>query len=113
MYLGRIVELADTEDLFTRPRHPYTKALLSAVPSPDPDLVNDDERIVLTGDVPSPVNPPSGCRFHPRCPRAQSRCAVEDPVLGVRSGDEDTHTVACHFPLADGESMVPGPTDQP
>jgi oligopeptide/dipeptide ABC transporter ATP-binding protein len=112
MYLGRIVELADTEDLFIRPRHPYTKALLSAVPSPDPDLVDDGERIVLTGDVPSPVNPPSGCRFHPRCPRAQSRCAVEEPVLGVVSGDPDAHTVACHFPLGDDEPMLPGPKGQ-
>ncbi|MDQ1734390.1 MAG: peptide/nickel transport system ATP-binding protein [Pseudonocardiales bacterium] len=107
MYLGRIVEIADTEDLFTRPRHPYTKALLSAAPTPDPDLVNDAERIVLTGEVPSPVRPPSGCRFHPRCPRAQSRCHVEDPVLESKNIDEGDRAVACHFPLADGESMMP------
>jgi oligopeptide/dipeptide ABC transporter ATP-binding protein len=106
MYLGRIVEMADTDELFTRPRHPYTKALLSAVPNPDPDLANNHDGAILSGDVPSPVRPPSGCRFHPRCPRAQSRCKTEDPVLDVKNGDDADHAVACHFPLADGEPLV-------
>jgi oligopeptide/dipeptide ABC transporter ATP-binding protein len=108
MYLGRIVEVAETEELFTRPRHPYTKALLSAVPNPDPDLANNHDQAILSGDVPSPIRPPSGCRFHPRCPRAQSRCKTEDPVLNVRNGDDPDHAAACHFPVADGESLVYG-----
>jgi len=96
MYLGRIVELADRATLYREPRHPYTKALLSAVPVPDPD--RRSERIVLTGDVPSPAAPPSGCRFHPRCPAAAAlgmpaRCTGEDPPLReVAPG----HWVACH-----------------
>lgn len=98
MYLGRIVELADRDTLYRDPRHPYTKALLSAVPVPDPDRRSG--RIVLRGDVPSPANPPSGCRFHPRCyvPQADGtqlrRCQAEDPILReVTPG----HWVACHF----------------
>jgi oligopeptide/dipeptide ABC transporter ATP-binding protein len=108
MYLGRIVEMADAEELFTRPRHPYTKALLSAVPNPDPDLANNHDGAILSGDVPSPIRPPSGCRFHPRCPRAQSRCRTEDPVLDVKNDDDADHAAACHFPLADGEPLVSG-----
>jgi len=96
MYLGQIVEIAETADLFGRPRHPYTHALLSAAPQPDPDSAAAAERIVLQGEVPSPISPPSGCRFHPRCPRAQAICTVERPTL-VR--DEAGHGVACHFPL--------------
>ena len=106
MYLGRIVEIAETEDLFLRPRHPYTKALLSAVPTPDPDLVPDREQIILSGDVPSPRRPPTGCRFHPRCPRAQSRCTMDDPVLTVKEGDPANHAAACHFPVADGQPIT-------
>ncbi|MCS6936781.1 MAG: dipeptide ABC transporter ATP-binding protein [Candidatus Bipolaricaulota bacterium] len=92
MYLGQIVEMAETEELFRNPKHPYTEALLSAVPVPDPDY--ERERIILKGDVPSPVNPPSGCRFHPRCPYAQEICKQKEPSL-VDIGGE--HFVSCHF----------------
>lgn len=92
MYLGRIVELADTRTLFENPQHPYTEALLSAVPIPDPTLKR--EQIVLSGDVPSPINRPSGCHFHTRCPYAQDRCKVEEPAIReIAPG----HIVACHF----------------
>ncbi|ROO88455.1 peptide/nickel transport system ATP-binding protein/oligopeptide transport system ATP-binding protein [Actinocorallia herbida] len=95
MYLGRMVEIADQADLYTRPQHPYTKALLSAVPIPDPAARKDRERIRLTGDVPSPLNPPAGCPFHPRCWKAQPKCATEVPVLADRGAGR---SVACHFP---------------
>jgi len=91
MYLGKIVELAETEELFTHPLHPYTEALLSAVPVPDPDY--EAERIILQGDVPSPVNPPSGCYFHPRCPYAQSICSEQSPEFRDFGG---AHFAACH-----------------
>jgi peptide/nickel transport system ATP-binding protein len=98
MYLGEIVEMATAESLYARARHPYTAALLSAAPIPDPDRARERQRITITGDVPSPSSPPSGCRFHPRCPQAQARCEVEAPTL--RRMDEGTaHVVACHFPL--------------
>jgi peptide/nickel transport system ATP-binding protein len=92
MYLGKIVELAETEEIFLRPKHPYTEALLSAVPVPDPDY--QAERIILQGDVPSPVNPPKGCRFHPRCSYAKDICGKEAPELRDLGGE---HFVACHF----------------
>ena len=92
MYLGKIVELADVENLFFNPKHPYTEALLSAVPRTDPDVKT--QRILLTGDVPSPANPPNGCRFHPRCRYAEAKCSAEEPALTeVRPG----HFAACHF----------------
>ena len=92
MYLGKIVELASRDDIFNQPLHPYTIALLSAIPIPDPTLKR--KRIVLSGDVPSPLNPPSGCRFHPRCVYAEERCRVEEPVLREIRPD---HQVACHL----------------
>ena len=92
MYLGRIVEHTDKRTLFTDPRHPYTEALLSAVPIPDPRLRR--KKLVLEGDVPSPINPPSGCHFHTRCPYAEERCRIESPALReIAPG----HQVACHF----------------
>jgi peptide/nickel transport system ATP-binding protein/oligopeptide transport system ATP-binding protein len=94
MYLGRIVELSDTRELFDRPKHPYTEALLSAVPIPDPTLKR--KQIVLQGDVPSPINRPSGCHFHTRCPYVQDRCRKEEPVTRELSPG---HIVACHFPV--------------
>jgi oligopeptide/dipeptide ABC transporter ATP-binding protein len=97
MYLGRIVEVAPCDDLFERPRHPYTKALLSAIPQADPDVTPDRERIVLRGDVPSPTHPPSGCRFHTRCPIAAPRCSTEDPQLREVGRAAAPHQAACHF----------------
>jgi oligopeptide/dipeptide ABC transporter ATP-binding protein len=106
MYLGRIVELAPVEELYRSARHPYATALLSAVPLPDPDSVGKRERIVLAGDVPSPILVPRGCRFHPRCPKARDQCVLEDPVLAPRLGDGPEHMAACHFPVADGEDIT-------
>jgi oligopeptide/dipeptide ABC transporter ATP-binding protein len=105
MYLGKIVELAPVEDVYQIPRHPYSNALLSAVPMPDPNQKVDSHQIILTGDVPSPINPPSGCRFHPRCPKAQAKCSVDDPALVSVLGDPPAHVTACHFPVETGEVM--------
>ena len=92
MYLGQIVEVADKDALFSNPQHPYTEALLAAVPTPDPRVKRD--RVVLSGDVPSPINPPSGCRFHTRCSYTEERCKVEVPLLRELAPG---HAVACHL----------------
>jgi oligopeptide/dipeptide ABC transporter ATP-binding protein len=102
MYLGKIAEIADSATLYARPRHPYTNALLSAATVADPDESERRERIILTGDVPSPVKPPPGCRFHTRCPKAQQVCKVEEPPLIGAGG----HLTACHFPVADDEHLA-------
>jgi peptide/nickel transport system ATP-binding protein len=95
MYLGSIVEIGTPDDIFANPRHPYTQALISAVPVADVGDTSRRQRIVLQGDVPSPINPPQGCRFHPRCPLAQPKCATEQPLL---TGGH-ARMVRCHFPL--------------
>ncbi len=94
MYVGKIVEIADRDDLYDNPLHPYTQALLSAIPVPDPSFEARRKRIILTGDIPSPVNPPSGCRFHTRCPVAFDRCRVEVPPLATYGPG---HVAACHW----------------
>jgi oligopeptide transport system ATP-binding protein len=97
LYLGKVMELAEASVLLSKPRHPYTQALLSAAPVPDPEIERGKKRILLEGDLPSPLNPPSGCVFRTRCPIAQAKCAQEVPVLESRDGAGD-HVVACHFP---------------
>ncbi|HZU15957.1 MAG TPA: ABC transporter ATP-binding protein, partial [Candidatus Dormibacteraeota bacterium] len=92
MYAGRIVELAGRDDIYERPLHPYTRALLSAVPIPDPAAQRERRRVVLRGEIPSPIRPPAGCRFHTRCPLAEARCRVERPPLVER---HPGHQVAC------------------
>jgi oligopeptide/dipeptide ABC transporter ATP-binding protein len=106
MYLGKLAETSDGEELYERPRHPYTNALLSAASIADPDAAERRERIVLSGDVPSPIKPPSGCRFHPRCPRAQEQCVGDVPELIVRGGDSANHLTACHFPVDTEENLA-------
>jgi oligopeptide transport system ATP-binding protein len=109
MYLGRIVEIADKAALFAEPRHPYTQALLSAIPLPEPGIRR--ERVLLAGDVPSPMNPPAGCHFHTRCVHARALCSERAPGLEVERG----HAVACHFwreisaptPLAESAAITP------
>jgi oligopeptide transport system ATP-binding protein len=116
MYLGTLVELAPAETIYTAPLHPYTQALISAVPIPDPDIESRRERVVLKGDVPSPVRPPAGCRFHTRCPIAEQRCKVEVPALLPalkRDGTADPgHLVACHLVPRAGAPERPASFDQ-
>jgi peptide/nickel transport system ATP-binding protein/oligopeptide transport system ATP-binding protein len=107
MYLGRIVELADNEQLYAHPRMPYTGALMSAVPVPQPRLAAAKKRQILAGDVPSPSNPPPACRFHTRCWKAQEICRTDDPPLEAKEGG---NIAACHFPLTDAEVLERVPT---
>jgi oligopeptide transport system ATP-binding protein len=100
MYLGVIVELSERNELYSKPYHPYTQALLSAVPFPDPEVEEKRKRIILEGDVPSPINPPSGCRFHTRCQYASEICTIEKPEFREIT---PKHFVACHFPLVHSE----------
>jgi oligopeptide transport system ATP-binding protein len=94
MYVGKMVEVTDRNEIFENPLHPYTRALLSSIPIPDPVLEKRRTRMILIGDVPSPVNPPTGCRFNPRCPYAEDNCRTDEPLLTeVRAG----HLVACHY----------------
>jgi oligopeptide transport system ATP-binding protein len=110
MYLGKLVELSPAEELYQRPIMPYTEALLSAVPIPDPDMARQRERIVLEGDVPSPINPPTGCRFHPRCRYATQVCKeVEPPLTDYGNG----HLAACHHPLNVDASALAAATVAP
>lgn len=107
MYLGKIVEIADKKSLFTNPQHPYTKSLLSAIPSTDPDAKRD--RIILTGDVPSPIDPPTGCRFHTRCPFATEKCVTDVPELRAEDYMKEGHQAACHY-IEEIESGLMQPT---
>src|SRR5699024_3954645 len=95
MYLGKIVEIADKKSLFENPQHPYTKSLLSAIPNPNPEVKR--ERIILSGDVPSPIDPPTGCRFHTRCPFATEKCVTDVPELRTEDYMSEGHQAACHY----------------
>lgn len=111
MYLGRMVEIGDDDQIYERPTHPYTQALLSAVPVPDPTLRGQREHIVLSGDVPSPANPPQGCRFNTRCWKATDLCRTESPALEARNDGEGQHLSACHH--AEPRSVLLSPAGSP
>lgn len=104
MYLGKIMEFAPKTELFSHPMHPYTEGLLQAVPIPDPTLRDDENTPILSGDVPSPVNPPAGCRFCTRCPYARDICREKAPELLDKKGNG--HLVACHYPLENGQGIL-------
>jgi oligopeptide/dipeptide ABC transporter ATP-binding protein len=106
MYLGRVCESGPGDNVYDHSRHPYSAALLSAAPAADPDAAAERQRVLLSGDVPSPINPPSGCRFHPRCPKAQELCRTDEPALESKPGDPSVHLTACHFPVEEGEVLV-------
>ena len=121
MYLGKIVEISDRKGLYGEPRHPYTASLLSAIPIPDPEKERQRRRIVLAGDVPSPANPPQGCSFHTRCPRAQTYCVEHEPGLipqdgeanGEANGEASAHHAACFFPVEEGQPIEEPATTTP
>jgi oligopeptide/dipeptide ABC transporter ATP-binding protein len=111
MYLGKIVEIAERKKLFAEPRHPYTTSLLSAIPIPDPEKERARQRIVLSGDVPSPANPPQGCSFHTRCPRVQEYCVEHEP--GLEPQEDHNHRAACFFPVMEGQRIEKPATSTP
>ena len=111
MYLGKLCEIGPVRDIYRQPLHPYTLALLASIPDPAPRAGKHETRSVISGELPSPLNPPSGCRFRTRCPRAQERCAAQVPEL--RPLGDDGHLVACHFPLSDGSGAPAGGQARP
>jgi oligopeptide/dipeptide ABC transporter ATP-binding protein len=114
MYLGKLVETGPVEEIYSQSRHPYSASLLSAVPVAEKAFRGArKERVILSGDVPSPIRPPSGCRFHPRCPKAQARCATEEPVLERKEGDSPDHLTACHYPVTADEALAKASREEP
>jgi peptide/nickel transport system ATP-binding protein len=101
MYLGKVAEVATPDALYETPAHPYTNLLVSSIPVAEPGRV--PTRLAVVGEPPSPIDPPSGCRFHPRCPRAAARCSTEEPVLRLIAPE---HSVACHYPVMPGETVA-------